>query len=124
MREIKFRAWLKGYDKMFYSEEPDSDESRRFFPFVFNMETKRDFSIDDFYFMQYVGLKDDNGKEMYEEDIISDISGNILTVEWNDDTCKFQFSDGSDINDGERYGTYKVVIGNIYENPELLNQNK
>jgi hypothetical protein len=70
----------------------------------------------------FTGLKDDSNKEIYEGDLIRFLNGNILWVEWNDDTCQFQFSDGSPINDGETYSIYKLIIGNIYETPELLSK--
>ena len=129
-REIKFRVWDKEENKFFQPvyeayrgnlldlsislsgellrrtmSEPCEHESR--FP-------------DRYAIMQYTGLKDDNGKDIYEGDVVVDISDNKLVVEWNDDTCKFQFSDGTDINDAGRYGSYKVIIGNIYQNSELL----
>ena len=69
----------------------------------------------------FTGKLDDNRKEIYEGDIVVDIIGKHYSVEWNDDTCKYQLSDGSDLNDNDRYGTYLVVIGNVYENPNLIN---
>ncbi len=69
----------------------------------------------------FTGKLDDNRKEIYECDIVVDIIGKHYSVEWNDDTCKYQLSDGSDLNDNDRYGTYLVVIGNIYENKNLIN---
>ncbi len=73
---------------------------------------------------QFTGLKENafekGNKDVYEGDIIEFIDGKRLVVEWNDDTYKWQYSDGTDINDGERYGSHKMIVGNIYENPELL----
>ena len=73
---------------------------------------------------QLTGLKENafesGNKDIYEGDVIEFINGERLVVEWNDDTCQFQYSDGTPINNGERYGTHKMIVGNIYESPELL----
>ena len=118
MREIKFRAWDKQYKEMVKVTmmllncnpiEIDHDKN--------NGEPK---SIENFELMQLTERMDENGVNIYEGDVVIDYSDKILVVEWNDDTCKFQFSDGTDINDGDRYGASVLVIGNIYEHPELL----
>jgi uncharacterized phage protein (TIGR01671 family) len=108
-REIKFRAW----DNVDYMSSPFTLMDIVHARVQFTSDTK---------IMQYTGLKDDSNKEIYEGDLIRFLNGNILWVEWNDDTCQFQFSDGSPINDGETYSIYKLIIGNIYETPELLSK--
>ena len=124
MREIKFRAWHKFEKVMEYFNNPyipDSDywdgckgTRLEMVNGIFNNNK------DEIEWMQFTGLKDDNGKEIYEGDVIEFLNGKSQIVEWNDDTCEFQFSDGSPINNGETYGVCKFVIGNIHENPELL----
>ncbi len=92
---------------------------------------------DRFYFMQYTGIKDKNGKEIYEGDILADADepeACIHQVFWDHDCLKFNIltladDEGNwdtglydDLGDGQIDGKtrYFEVIGNIYENPELL----
>lgn len=115
-REIKFRAW--------------DIPAKRYISDVFTIDMIGVYVVDSrkqiykvgerVSLQQFTGKLDDNRKEIYEGDIVVDIIGKHYSVEWNDDTCKYQLSDGSDLNDNDRYGTYLVVIGNIYENPNLL----
>lgn len=113
MREIKFRVWHSKAKEMLFG----SNQS------IFRWEAE----MQPIHIMQYTGLKENayetGNKEIYQGDIIEFINGERLFVEWNDDTCKFQYSDGSDINDGNRYGCHKMIVGNIYENSQLI-QNK
>lgn len=64
--------------------------------------------------MQFVGLTDDNDIPIFDGDIVATLN-DTLTVEWNDDLCLWQFDNGQPINSGATYGTYKCVVGNIYE---------
>jgi uncharacterized phage protein (TIGR01671 family) len=81
---------------------------------------------DDYHFyhpeqiMQYTGLKDKNGKEIYEGDIIRHGVG-IFPVSWGDDIAAFECNTrvGSRTLYGYQHDGIEV-IGNIYENPELL----
>jgi len=119
MREIKFRAWdcqLNIWASNNYVRESIGLEFGVKDTFI-NIAGERMLRWN---FCQYTGLKDDIDTEIYEGDLVETMSKGVLVIEWNDDTCKYQFSDGSDINDGENYGTSKLVIGNIYENPELI----
>lgn len=108
MREIKFRAWdkekkimiknLNGWSKG-YTEKYD--------------------------LMQLIGLKDKNDKEIYEGDIVQ-LKGHdryIAEVKWDSVSCGFYLDQGDgdwvediDFEDHARF----EVIGNIYENPELI----
>lgn len=72
--------------------------------------------IGDTIWMQYTGLKDKNGKEIYEGDIIL---GNA-TVTWKEDITGFGITTGKyGLINYKNHSDFKV-IGNIYENPELI----
>ena len=76
--------------------------------------------------MQSTGLKDKNSKLIYEGDIVKifHVSGTMQgkyffdVVKWNDLRCRFDTENYGMINDDDVY----EVIGNIYENPELLKE--
>ena len=135
MREIKFRAWLKEDKKMVNVETMDfTDKSIQYLKKseINNAYILRRESFVDVELMQYTGLKDKNGKEIYEGDIVlvklGGISiwyktvielkeGALIASLINREDCFYIFNPGFDSNDFE-------VIGNIYENKNLLEENK
>lgn len=132
MREIKFRAWDKIGKRMGavtfirYSDSQYAQISARFKQsgktvdewFAYGCEDGSDNII----LLQYSGLHDKDGVEIYEGDICEDVRGFRFVVEWDKD-ARFL---GRGIGKQKEYIRYVaqepavVVIGNIYENPELL----
>lgn len=76
-------------------------------------------------FEQCTGLRDKNGKLIYEGDILEDEESKISYVVWADWILGFVLrSPGSEAEESEinGYFTETAVIGNIHENPELLEE--
>lgn len=143
MREIKFRAWDKKNKRMVRIKSIVLNEEIKILGFIENQSLTEFGWVDNSYliFMQYTGLKDKNGKEIFEGDILlvpdfyTDVivDGQGITEEYNHLAiivfnngsfgCEIQES-GSNYRKGfyllNEIGALFEVIGNIYENPELL----
>lgn len=116
MREIKFRAWNESSNEMSpltqitfsgggtWSVEKGKGVSLEFQPHI--------------KVMQYTGLKDKNGKEIYEGDVVKKYmsDGQFLhapfAVLYQSEVCGFNIN-------GKKSHSYEV-IGDIYQNPELI----
>lgn len=123
MREIKFRAWLKEERKMVNVETLFIGINRLCFG---NSKTEdlffRDF--EEVELMQYTGLKDKNGKEIYEGDIYHVGDKNIrYLVVWFDSGFKGKQLRSTSYAGLESWAKDIEILGNIYENPELLENN-
>lgn len=134
MREIKFRAWIKDPKEMVYYDKlmlfNGSDEAIAFH----NLETSYidDYEVETpFELMQFTGLKDKNGKGIYEGDvchflredntIFDNDQERTFAVVWDDIQARFGVTH-SQIPLAHFEADNLEVIGNIYENPELLNK--
>lgn len=121
-RKIKFRFYSNPDKKMYQLSMMDAHTDFRTDPCVYEgsyvpsplLPSGRVQKFSDGHIMQYIGIKDKNEKEIYEKDVIL-FGDNIDTVVF-DEGCFYAEKSGyliADIKDCE-------VIGNIYENPELL----
>ena len=120
MRELKFRAF---YDGMMIQDAARVNNALYWKNKGYQCFNLCAFSQEDpAELMQYIGLKDKNGKEIYEGDIVRFwFVGDefIRLVEWS--VPQAGFVAGFSVDLGKVDGTSAVeVIGNIYENPELI----
>ena len=128
MREIKFRAWLKEDRKMEDVKTIDfTDKTIRCLKkneFI-NAYLLRRVSFDDVELMQYTGVKDKNGKEIYEGDIVvlNNIKNdNMRIVRYEHSSYRLEgWGLREDLSNAE--ARFLEVVGNIYENKNLLEEN-
>ena len=130
MREYKFRAWLKKEKKMVEVLSINFQEKRISVPANGDIRRPNFYDFDGVVLMQYTGLKDKNGTEIYESDILDDSYISCLSkgkvIKHFIATYKNAMFFGELIGktpygDMPLYHLIKTkVIGNIYENPELL----
>src|SRR5690554_613245 len=127
MREIKFRVWEENIKQMIYNVGIVNDELYLMLDGV-GFDIVGDYR--EFKLMQYTGLKDKNGKEIYEGDICETATvsgkpfGTIDVVKFINGS--FQLVDIDDsvlpINFGDKDIFSVEVIGNIFEHKDLLEE--
>lgn len=135
MRSIKFRAWSHHWKKMFVVTHLDISSSEVMTGYVDFEGNEGDiwdaiFDGKDFTLMQFTGMLDKDGKRIYEGDIVSykekmdehgDVQELIAWVQYNSVACAFGIGRSEIWNFFNDFGLTDIkVIGNIYENKELL----
>ena len=117
-REIKFRAWDKHHNSMEYINDL----------YWFEENGIHDFNDNNYIFMQNTGLKDKNGKEIYDSDIVKVTWGSGKIVFYEVKYCGslgyHYLRDTKNKEDDDIICIYDYsqmdVIGNVFDNPELL----
>lgn len=139
MRVIKFRAWDKKEKEMFYEDDikisfaPDTDtaltELNCFFDSLDNCGYEDGHTVSEgipdekWILMQYTGLKDSKNREIWEGDVVRFMELNLV-VEFHE--AHFMIVDFARTGHEDLWKALKrsdvEVIGNKFENPELLNK--
>lgn len=138
MRQIKFRAWDDLHNKMYPVSDIEWDADGRMWVTADDGKNGIELIDDEAHLMQYTGLHDKNGREIYEGDIVrvqeTMDGGRIVCLEaiasvfWNKERgcwgCEGGFEGHlADYAFGTKLnvmGNVCEVVGNIYETPELM----
>lgn len=126
MREIKFRAWDKNSKQWLEIKRMSFNSAG----YVTGVDTWSGhfYAIADIELIRFIDIEDKNGVEIYEGDITNTRwetpekqFESTSTVEWDDDGAYFKQVDvANGVTRTMDHSDYIEVIGNIYENPELL----
>lgn len=111
MRELKFRAWDESLGRMVFSPTLEYRTDGQ----VFSRNFNKDGELVERPLMQYTGLKDQNGVEIYEGDIVAwgwDLSV-VESVFYSTENAGYE-------TETSCLDSCMTVIGNIHQNPELL----
>ncbi len=133
MREIKFRAWdkednrLKRVTLMDFPEWSVCVQNQEEYYEIGDRNSFKNEETDRCILMQYTGLKDKNGVEIYEGDILGYVSEDEgksyrERVGWDKEQLCWGLtnSESYTVTLAEMGDGVGEVIGNIYENPELV----
>lgn len=124
-RVNKYRVWNTEKKIMCYDNEDDGatfwDGAYGSDVGLINSRLDLPDCIRKYEYMQYIGIKDKNGKEIYEKDIaLIDGEDEYFVVEWDNDTARFVMNSETLTVNLDNYWGYQVeIVGNVYENADL-----
>jgi uncharacterized phage protein (TIGR01671 family) len=116
MRKIKFRIWDKHQFKFLYNWQEIIKGHIDSFNTDINPKNINALEDELLVFQQYTGLKDINGKEIYEGDILQIQNGNIGAVVYYGLEYYIKINESTHVT----FHLKPNILGNIYENPEIL----
>ena len=122
MGEIKFRAWWEKGKRMLDIATIDFLEKE------VKSHANVMYSFDEIELMQSTGLVDENGKEVFEGDVLLTYDAELAKVYWDDVLAGwfvdfiYETAELSEVADIQSGRSICEIIGNIYENPELLEE--
>lgn len=133
MRTIKFRGWHTKAKKMFSAEEMVADQLTLLptgqFINVHSTATNLSeiYPTEKFIPLQFTGLTDKSGKEIFDGDILKSAYNGNHAVVWTAGSAHWGIDHKNDCcrpwkGPLSGHAHMEVVIGNVYENPELLDK--
>ena len=121
----KFRAWTEEGKVMYYDVYPFKDDTLLL---SYDEISFDEVPASDFILMQSTGLIDKNGEEIFEGDVLLTYDDELAKVYWDDVLAGwfvdfiYKTAELSEVADLQSSRSICKIIGNIYENPELLEE--
>lgn len=130
MRDLRFRAWDEGNNKMYSPEELEQENASDVEKTIYGYLSFGSLMIFDFknpeepaelFPLQSTGWYDNEQKEIFEGDIVESDTG-LYQIMWSEEIAGFILlgNDGSMAMGGPYMSDVFKLKGNIYQNPELL----